>query len=919
MDTKKNRSELKAYFKAHLIPTEEQFASFIDSGVNLIEDRIRTGPNDPLQLEAVGGAGTPRPGLAIYDLINDPAPAWTLDMQPAGTINGKPGFGAGLGITQGGHLTRLFLEAGDAGRVGVGTLQPEGQLHIVNTPQSADAGYNAQKSSLSLVLGSTAGDNLGSLKMYGASAADYGYQRAGHGALHWDSTGGAYRFNADSSVRGTKNGVLSLFSGSGTEAIRLQTHGKSYFAGNDAAALGVGTHNPERTLHAHSKNPVAARFSTPQGFTEIGNPSATHATITTSAQFLSFNKPLEVSQIQAPVGHSLSLHAGATQVTLQRDTHKVGIGTGTPAETLDVAGPVRMHRLESHVPAAAHSNAGSFVSQNNEPTYVNWYHKDQRSFYLQGDANIARWMADKASVIALQGGKVGIGTDAPRSHFQVDGGRAQFNTNNGTWATLFSRYNRNDQGTYLSVTDGETVFHYRNDEEVSQFRFTIHNTDTEREELKGLNANTHHVLRLRAEPAGGFVGINSDAHAALSVLGGGKYRTPNRQMHITQDVILFGGRNNGFEANSAQISAGLHEADSLNIMGMGRTWDQRRMTLYAEGGLRLHGYVGNPDPGDWGRGSLRVGDNTFKGEKIYSLVFGKDTANQLGIGTFPVENKPPELTGPGMGFHAKNDMGFAFFTSGYKPLASINAANGNAHFIGQVSAGTGLRVDGTVKTNYPDGSLHLSKDVLLFGGRNSGFEVNSAQISAGLHESESLCIIGMGRTGGARKVTMWAEGGFKVHGKTQLGETNIEHLTRKIWVATGNGPNDGRDSGKVTGRTLTFTKRFADTALRITYSDNLRVYSSGRHDASGRWEIRIDDKGIPGAPIYQDFYTHTGTTKNNHHIPCTIRGIAKGVSAGSHTVSVWVGGVPGHANHPDRYTGWNNSTWTIEVEEVRLY
>jgi hypothetical protein len=65
---------------------------------------------------------------------------------------------------------------------------------------------------------------------------------------------------------------------------------------------------------------------------------------------------------------------------------------------------------------------------------------------------------------------------------------------------------------------------------------------------------------------------------------------PNGSTKINQHGIMFGGANNGKEVNSAQISAGVHVPNSLNIVGMssGKEWKDRRVDIWAEGGLYLH-------------------------------------------------------------------------------------------------------------------------------------------------------------------------------------------------------------------------------------------------------------------------------------------------------------------------------------------
>ena len=88
----------------------------------------------------------------------------------------------------------------------------------------------------------------------------------------------------------------------------------------------------------------------------------------------------------------------------------------------------------------------------------------------------------------------------------------------------------------------------------------------------------------------GYANVNATA-APLSIMGNGKESSPDASMHITNDCILFGGNNNGKENNSAQISAGKHHANSLNIVGMssGTGSSDRKVDIWAEGDLNIMG------------------------------------------------------------------------------------------------------------------------------------------------------------------------------------------------------------------------------------------------------------------------------------------------------------------------------------------
>ncbi|ULY68587.1 hypothetical protein [Chlorella virus XW01] len=91
-------------------------------------------------------------------------------------------------------------------------------------------------------------------------------------------------------------------------------------------------------------------------------------------------------------------------------------------------------------------------------------------------------------------------------------------------------------------------------------------------------------------------GIQLDARP-----GTGDMATPNGQMKITRQGIMFGGPNGaGKEVNSAQISAGRHVANSLNIVGMSSNnnagtrrvdvWSENGMHVRSNHGLKVHGH-----------------------------------------------------------------------------------------------------------------------------------------------------------------------------------------------------------------------------------------------------------------------------------------------------------------------------------------
>ena len=85
-NNRKNREELKKYFKKGAVPTEEQFAGLIDSVANLVED-------GQIMKTATGWAFCPEQGerldIGLYTVepTDDTAkPAWTISVTPDGKL-----------------------------------------------------------------------------------------------------------------------------------------------------------------------------------------------------------------------------------------------------------------------------------------------------------------------------------------------------------------------------------------------------------------------------------------------------------------------------------------------------------------------------------------------------------------------------------------------------------------------------------------------------------------------------------------------------------------------------------------------------------------------------------------------------------------------------------------------------------------
>ena len=244
-------------------------------------------------------------------------------------------------------------------------------------------------------------------------------------------------------------------------------------------------------------------------------------------------------------------------------------------------------------------------------------------------------------------------------------------------------------------------------------------------------------------------------------------RTPDSRLKMNQHGIQFGGKNKaGNETNSAQISAGLHVDHSLNIVGMtnGGDYNTRKIDTWAEGGFAIHG----------------GGYTTLNLTKDGGLTLQNTTGGSAGIYMAQVANSFVENAIPG-DMIIRNNKGTMRFTH-----AGVTAGSsfGSAMTINNkniVSFPVGTRSD--IET--PNGELKINKMGIQFGGKNkAGYEINSAQISAGEHITDSLNIIGMSDSAGAnRKVDIWAEGGLTVYGeKLKVGGATFHSHPTDTWV-----------------------------------------------------------------------------------------------------------------------------------------
>lgn len=299
--TKKvDRTALKSYFVKNAVPTASNFADLIDGMINQKEDGIAKLAGEPVSVQADGDNTSQKKAINFYKNFSDPKPAWTLSLNPrvdpGNPTTAKPGWSVGDADGN----SRLFIDE-TTGNVGVGTVTPGAYRMNVNGPALVTGNYLHVNS-----------ENAGRLRVGAA----------------WGMPG---LYSGDDGAKALSLGVPAgqrVYLGTATgDAFVEGGTGNSYFKGN----LGIGTSVPTHKFHVVAADAVGLfestggqaylRLSTNEG---IGN---------------------RVEITNRPGGRlSLWTSGGGDAFNVLKDG-KVGIGTTSPGESLEVNGRVKTGRM----------------------------------------------------------------------------------------------------------------------------------------------------------------------------------------------------------------------------------------------------------------------------------------------------------------------------------------------------------------------------------------------------------------------------------------------------------------------------------------------------------------------------------------------------------------------------------------------
>lgn len=126
---KRNRTELKQFFEQGDQPTEQQFAEFIDAGINQAEDGIAKVQGTPLSIQSEGDSAGLQEVLDLFSKFTDDNPKWSLNLNPTVNPQEPDSNQEGLNIKDATGQSRLFIKSGK-GDVGIGTIEPTSKLTI---------------------------------------------------------------------------------------------------------------------------------------------------------------------------------------------------------------------------------------------------------------------------------------------------------------------------------------------------------------------------------------------------------------------------------------------------------------------------------------------------------------------------------------------------------------------------------------------------------------------------------------------------------------------------------------------------------------------------------------------------------------------------------------------------------------------
>ncbi len=377
---KAGRDTLKGYFVKNAVPTASNFEDLINAGLNQREDGIAKLPGEPLSLQADGDDLSQKKLLNLYRNFSDPAPAWTLALNPRANPADPATARAGLSFSDGGGVSRLFIDQA-SGRLGIGTLSP-----------------------------AMAVDVAGVMRL-----------RADHDSSRDPDSRLSYGGNL--MLKGNAPQLDFLDTGSNEWAIRVNAN-KMHFVRepwvttdlvlDGSGSIGIGTDAPRARLEVRG-GAIMPSFG-PGEDAGLFFPPDPAGGGGDRAWLRYFSRGGESTTLELGISNDADDHIALMP------SGNVGIGLRDPAFKLDVAGGLRATG-NTKDPDSKLSGAGTMTLKGSSPQ-IDFIDTDHNDWAIHVNSNKMYFIREPWNFrdLVLDGtGRVGIGTDTPQATLDVAG------------------------------------------------------------------------------------------------------------------------------------------------------------------------------------------------------------------------------------------------------------------------------------------------------------------------------------------------------------------------------------------------------------------------------------------------------------------------------------------------------------------
>lgn len=857
------REKLISAFSDGKSPNGGDFRLLVNSIVSRKDDGIEKTATGALQVVAGLAAYAPVLELCPQQLAN---PHWVICMKP----HGKDGLNFATAISPEDPI--LFLDAATQ-RVGMGTQSPASALQVHDTVDGEHG-----------IITSNDSDGVNNYVIHRLRTP------GGDGVIFKNSNTRTADGGADTMTLRNDAGSLRLQSSGGAGSVNI-VHPTGF--------VGVGVANPQLPLevNGHTTLNGGSLFLPGQGQdvntaaqagifwkgNSFGSGVYNYGIYRTPGNWTANN--FQQLRVQFDTGIQLGAGTGANAGSdksyvdivngkgLMVSSGNLGVGLTTPKAKAhvvtsnsdgDVAEWNDGQFVVGQSPSSGANSGGVALSYNHTSKvgYVSAHAPGDsvRDLALRGKNLLLLGAGNAERMRILPDGKVGIGTNNPRLFMEV---RQDITGGHGLLLT-----NKNPNPNAF------TSLHLENDTPNVGVLFKNSSTRTDDGGAHTMTLrNDQGDLRLMAaggpglhvKAGSGFVGIGSNNPLAPLTIGViGKKDGPDANMYISADTILFGGVNAGRQADSAQISAAKHQANSLCIVGMSDSaGNHRRVDIWSEGGLYLRGgniaigtsstpaspvTIANPGKTQNPDGNMHIGSNcilfggTNNGRQAESasISAGLYIANSLNIvgmstGTASTDRRVDVWAEGGMFLYGPNML------RGTTNNASARPAVAATRLPGEIS---GFSNNGT---SWDDGLLRLSAG----GGTNAStktfIDLSGSSTVADMH---SNIVLG---TAGKEQLRINADGFLGVGSATPKSRLQVTNGNLSIVAsdnATLQGVNGHANLGSILfyGHGRTTVNDSARITCGSTTSDEqgFLAFSTSNDNAASVERMRIDQNGRVG-------------------------------------------------------------------------